>query len=98
MEDMLKHLGGWIIAGLGLVWANRERIAKVAAEAVAYAEKYYADGHLSDVELEEIAVDVARKKLPLVPTILVRTAIRAICKARKRLAVSAGLYGPGEAA
>lgn len=81
-------VGGWVVTGLFALWANREAILRVAAEAVALAEKANADGKLSNEELEEIAVAAMRtiKPLRVVPEIFIRLAIRQICARRKKAA------------
>jgi len=80
----------WGVLGLAGAWLGKQ-IPAVAAEAVAYAQKYYDDRHLTNRELEEIAVDVARRRLPLVPAFIIRWAIRRVCKWRKRTATAKGV-------
>jgi hypothetical protein len=75
--SVLAAAGAWAIGRIpGLV-------RSLAAEGVAYAQKYYGDGHLSDQELEEVAVDYARKHVPWLPDAVVRVAIREVCRRRK---------------
>lgn len=76
---------GEIIGAVATVGAVAWQIVvRNAATAVAYAEKYYSDGHLSNEEFEEIAVAVVRKNAPWVPAFLVRRVVRRLCRARKQ--------------
>lgn len=70
-----------LVAG---TWAVKH-LGAVAAEAVAYAEKagILEDGRLSNEELEALAVEIAGRRLPLVPRSLLRWAIRRVCRWRK---------------
>lgn len=70
------------LAGAGL-WLWKHGRA-VVAETTSYVQKYYGDGHLSDRELEEIAVDLAKRRLPGVPAWLIRQAVRRVCAWRKK--------------
>ncbi len=79
------EVGGWIIGAGLFLWANREAILKVAAEAVALAEKANC-ADMTDTQLEDLAVAAFRqvKSLRWVPEPLARAAIRGICRRRRK--------------
>lgn len=64
-----------------VVW---QVVVRNSATAVAYAEKYYSDGHLSNEEFEEIAVAAVKHNAPWVPAFLVRLAARRLCRLRRK--------------
>lgn len=78
-----QALGYAAAAGLWL-WKHGRA---VVAEAVAASEKenVFADGKLSNEELEKIAIAVVKKRLPGVPTFAIRWAIRRLCAWRKSM-------------
>lgn len=79
------EVAGWIVAGLAtgwmLVWRNRQLLMLHAAEAVAFAEKYYWGA--SNEVLEREAVRYFEQYWPSVPGTLVRLFIRELCRRRK---------------
>lgn len=76
---------GWLTAVGVAAWAflrrNRQAIILHAAEAVAFAEKYYWGA--SDETLEREALRYFEQFWPSVPAPLVRAAVREICRRRK---------------
>ena len=83
----IDDIGKALLAGAFVVWANREMILKVAAEAVALAERANDnDGAISNAQLEDIAVKAFRQVTALrwLPEYFVRLAIRQICNRRRK--------------
>ncbi|HOM82924.1 MAG: hypothetical protein GX785_16215 [Armatimonadetes bacterium] len=80
-----QSLVGWLVAAATALWAlvrrNRAAIALHAAEAVAFAEKYYWGA--PDEALEREALRYFEEFWPSVPAPLVRAAVREICRRRK---------------
>jgi hypothetical protein len=81
-------MAGWLAAAGVAIWAfarrNRQAILLHAAEAVAFAEKYY--GGASDETLEREALRYVAQYWPAVPAPLVRLAVREVCRRRKERA------------
>lgn len=77
------------------VWAylkrNRQELMLYAAEAVAFAEKYYWGA--SDEALEQEALRYFEAHWPAVPASVVRALVREICRRRK---VGAKGLAPGK--
>lgn len=81
---------GWLVAAVvaaaAWAWRNRQAILNCAGEAIGFAEKYY---HGADnAALEDEAVRYARAHWPQVPEVLVRLAIRELCRRRKARAAA----------
>lgn len=71
-----------LLAGaVGWVRANRQDLLLVAAEAVAFAEKYYWGAANETLEAE--AVSWVEQHYPKIPSALVRSAVRELCRRRK---------------
>jgi hypothetical protein len=83
---ILGSIGGWIAAGatavFGAVWRNRVSIAKVAAEAMSYAEKAN-QGHWTNEQIARAARVYLEKNYPRVPWSVVVPVIEGICERRK---------------
>jgi len=81
----LHEILGWAAAAATAVWAftrrNQAAIVQHAAEAVAFAEKYYWGA--SNETLEAEAVRYFEEYWPSVPAPLVRAAVREVCRRRR---------------
>jgi len=79
------EIAGWLLAAVaavaGWVWRNRQQLLLHAAEAVAFAEKFYL-GEKEQV-LEAQALRYVSTYWPRAPHALVVLAIREICRRRK---------------
>ncbi len=76
---------GWMVAAVvaaaSWAWRNRQRMLIWAGEAVSFAEKFYHG--VDNTILEDEAVRYFHAQWPQVPEVLVRLAVRELCRRRK---------------